>query len=453
MKTKVILFLILPVLLSSCWLSNINNNSPQKAEGPAYTQDIVWTLNTKSCYDSWFTKQYGKYYYIVEYYSEDEKDFFYSKVDLTNGNKIWSSKVFPFQPHAIPLKVRLNNKDCIVISGHHSVTYILDDENGELLATVLFYEEWQSEQYDIFNRNSYCWIFVNNSLYWGSHVSYETDDDGNIINPKPQGLVKLDLSKVDFTKPAEEEQFIEPVMAWTNNDDRQIIRIYPVEKDNIIYFVTLDEWEKQGYCNIGAFDTISGNLKWKKTSNCLTGNGWDNLCIADDKLYVIEVGQGCYDLKTGETIWEQRQEVEELKNNYGIEASIYSRGITYWEGKLYFTNSTGYTAASTLGVDEKYINNIECINAKNGKFIWGDMPKDSGSLDTKPHIVNGQCFVVAWDNLRVYNAQTGNLIGLDNSIISIGMELNCSYEDLFIYFNSDPENITSVLTAIRVGKL
>ena len=152
MKTKVILFLILPVLLSSCWLSNINNNSPQKAEGPAYTQDIVWTLNTKSCYDSWFTKQYGKYYYIVEYYSEDEKDFFYSKVDLTNGNKIWSSKVFPFQPHAIPLKVRLNNKDCIVISGHHSVTYILDDENGELLATVLFYEEWQSEQYDIFNR-------------------------------------------------------------------------------------------------------------------------------------------------------------------------------------------------------------------------------------------------------------------------------------------------------------
>ena len=453
MKQRIILFIILPVLLSSCWLSSNNNNKPVNQEETIYTPDIVWTLNTKCCYGTWFTNQYGRYYYIVEYDSNDGEDFFYSKVDLTNGNKVWSSKVFPFKAHAVPLKVKLNNKDCIIIAGHHSVTYILDDENGELLASIVFYQEYLSEQFDIFNRNSYSWVFVDNCLYWGSHVSDEIGDDGNIIiNSNPQGLVKLDLSKVDFTKPAEEEQFIEPVMAWTNNDDRQIIYMYPVVKDDIIYFVTRDKWEKQGYCNIGAFDTVSGKLKWKKKSNSLTGNGWNNMCIADDKLYVIEVGQGCYDLKTGETIWEQRQEVEELKDNYGIEASIYSRGITYWEGKLYFTNITSWTAASTLGVDEKYINNIECIDANTGKFIWGDMPKDSGSLDTKPHIVNGKCLVVAWDNLRVYDAVNGNLIGVDNSFISCGKELNASYEDLFVFFDNDPKNITSVLTAIRIGK-
>lgn len=458
MKRIKVSFLILTVLLlSSC--SMCENSKKKKSNGKEineekiYTPDVVWELETKSFYDSWYTKQYDRFYYIVEYQTEPDADFFFSKVDLTNGQKKWSSPVFTGIATSEPLKAQIKGKNCIIIGGENSVTYILDDENGEVLASMVFYEEYQSEQWDLYGRNTWHWLFIDNGLYWTSSIDDEKDSEGNIINPKPQGIVKIDMSKLDFSKPAYEPQYIEPQMVWVNNINRQHIFMYPVEKDGVIYFVTRDQWETDGYCIIGAFDTKTNSEKWHKISNKIIGEGWDNMCIAGNRLYIVEQGQGCYDLETGETIWEFLDPPDYCVDNIGISGSIYSRGITYWNDKLYFTNIAGGSAASFLGVDKSHIQNIQCIDANTRELIWGDMPEDSGSLDTKPHIVNGQCFVVTWDDLRVYNATTGELIGIDKSVISCGKELNASYGDLFVFFKTNSKDHTSILTAIKVGEI
>ena len=76
--------------------------------------------------------------------------------------------------------------------------------------------------------------------------------------------------------------------------------------------------------------------------------------IVDDRLYILEdPSQGCYDISTGKTLWEQTFSLEEMKKQMSVGASIYS-----------------------------------CID-ENGKFIWGDLPEGSGSLWTKPEVING----------------------------------------------------------------
>ena len=86
-ELKVSLFVFTLFLLSSC--SMCENSKKKKSNGKEineekiYTPDVVWELETKSFYDSWYTKQYDRFYYIVEYQTEPDVDFFFSKVDLT----------------------------------------------------------------------------------------------------------------------------------------------------------------------------------------------------------------------------------------------------------------------------------------------------------------------------------------------------------------------------------
>ena len=162
----------------------------------------------------------------------------------------------------------------------------------------------------------------------------------------------------------------------------------------------------------------------------------------------VHPSQGGYDISTGKTLWEQTFSLEEMKKQMSVGASIYSVGITWWNKKFYFTNTAGYLSSEMSGIPEEFITNIQCID-ENGKFIWGDLPEGSGSLWTKPEVVNGKCLVVVWDSLRVYDAETGEILGVDYSVKSLGMEKNAVYDDMFIYFNLDQETLTSELVAIR----
>ena len=170
--------------------------------------------------------------------------------------------------------------------------------------------------------------------------------------------------------------------------------------------------------------------------------------IVGDKLYIIEDGQGCYRLSDGKVVWEQKLTLEEMKTQIDLAGSIYSAGITYWNDKFYFTNIAGYLTTEMSGIPNEYIKNIECMSS-DGKYVWGDMPDGSGSLYTQPIVLDGKCFVVCWNNLRVYDAETGEIIGIDNSVKSRGFEKPVTYEGMFIYFNMNADTGTSELVAIR----
>ncbi len=432
---------------------NSNNSISEEAN---YTQKVVWTYEAKNVYASNLCLQSGQYYYIVEYSSENGKDFIYSKIELTNGQKVWETEVFSLSPLYSPVKANVNGTDCLIILDSNELFYFIDDNTGKLLTSLTFYEKL--DEYGILNTewddfvmgNPKKFLFVNNSLYWANRFT-----DAKYDNPekKFQGIVKLDLKELDFSK-QNEPQYIKPELVWTNNDTRQWIHMVPVEQDGVIYFLTYNQFQKDSYCILGAFDTGSDTIVWLNKNNKLTGNGYKNMFIADNKLFVIEEGQGCYNLKNGEAIWEQYQTAEERDTQIDICASFYSFGISYDNDLLYYTNTMGQYASSLYGVEKETVKNIQCLDAKTGQFVWGDLPNNPGSLYTNPIVLNKQCFVVGWENLRVYNSKTGELIGVDNSVKSHGMEQTISYDDMFIYFNrSSPENGTSVLTAIKAYDL
>lgn len=453
-------------LFTSCGsLFNSNSNTTNE---PVYNQRKVWTLQTDSFYDSWFYKQYGQYFYICETdKTGGDKKYFYSKIDLSNGTRVWKTQSFEGPNRKYPLSVNVNGKKYIAV---HAYSYpvkndssldiakimLFSDETGQLEATIQYRQYLES--FEVLDNEpghiGWGWLFVNGSIYWPTRPSYKRGTDlktaTDLIRP---GLAKLDLSSVDFTKPADELQYIQPTMAWTNTENYEVISVYPVEKDGIIYFITyfriVDPWTEYDHTIMGAYDTKTDSMVWQRTSEKQDGWGNDNMCIVDDKLYIMGQAQGCYNLSDGSTVWEQRQTVDELHREVGIDASMCALGITYNNGKFYFTNTGGYLSSKMTGIDESLIKNIQCIDANNGKYIWGDLPEGSGSLDTRPIVIDGQCFVVGCDNLRVYNATSGELIGVDNSVSSIGTELNAEYNGMFIYFDTDETTETSKLTAIK----
>ncbi len=461
MKVYKIILLVLAglFLLASCEFGM--HNDKKSIDEPVYNQIKVWTLETNHFYNNWYDKQFDKYFYVCEKdkKSADEK-YFYSKIDLSTGKRVWSTPVFDGPMLCYPVIGELDGKKYMVVLGCSNENgkikrklLIFSDVSGDLMASIQYLDSGISQNQQKY-RVHYNIMFVGNSIYWPTMPFYEPDTDlktaTDLIRP---GLAKLDLSGVDFTRPADELQYIQPTMAWTNTENYEVISVYPVEKDGIIYFITyfriVDPWTEYDHTIMGAYDTKTDSMVWQRTSEKQDGWGNDNMCIVGDKLYIMGQAQGCYNLSDGSTVWEQRQTVDEMHREVGIDASMCALGITYNNGKFYFTNTGGYLSSKMTGIDESLIKNIQCIDASNGEYIWGDLPEGSGSLDTRPIVIDGQCFVVGCDNLRVYNATSGELIGVDNSVSSIGTELNAEYNGMFIYFDTDETTETSKLTAIR----
>ncbi len=471
MKLCKMIFISTIILFFMCscesWLTGTTGDSStkkeeSKKEEPTYVQDKIWVLDTNSYYNSWFNRQYDKYFYILEYADEDKSKnvYFYSKIDLSNGERVWSTPVFNESMLCYPVIGEVNGKKYMVVLGCSNENgnkirklLMFSDATGDLSASIQYYDYDvpENKQEYIINCNIMC---VGNSLYWPTSPTYyrgmDLKTETNLIRP---GIAKLDLSEIDFSKPADELQYVQPTMVWTNKENYGAILVYPVVKNGVIYFITrsreITPWTEFDCTIRGAYDTKTDCVLWEKKSEKHDGEGFNNMLIVGDRLYIMGRAQGCYNLSDGSIVWEQRQTVEEMHSEVGIDASLYSLGITYFGGKIYFTNTGGCRSSEMTGIDNDLIKNIQCIDASDGKYLWGDLPDGSGSLCTRPIVIDNQCFVMGWDNLRIYNATTGELIGVDNSVKSIGQELNAEYDGMFIYFDTDESTLTSKLTAIK----
>ncbi len=436
-RQNIILILSL-LFFTSCNFFNFNYKKTSVDEVP-YIQDKVWSINTASLCTDLYNKQYDNYYYILEYdRTGAEKKNYYTKIDLKDGKRVWSTESIEEYRKSFPVLFSKGEKAYLVSAIKKSIIHFYDDDTGELCATACFYKN--NEEKDHYQIAMDTWLLIDGKLYWANCPNFTQER---------YGIVSLDISNIDFSKPVDEVQYFEPKMVWENTENSQKIFEALIEHNGIIYFVTHNQFEKDDHCILGAYDTGSESLIWQKKSYILTGHGCNNMIIAKNRLYVLEEAQGCYDLYTGSTVWEHRQTLEEMKKEVGIDAGMYAVGITYYDNKFYFTNSGGSLSSSMTGIDEQYIKNIQCIDADTGKYVWGDLPKGSASLFTRPVVIDDQCFIITWNDLRVYNAQTGELIGTDSSVTSVGYEYNALYDGMFIYFNPDYDAKTSQLVAIR----
>ena len=434
-KTFFLLFLQM-VLFFSCAR---NVNSRDQYDYPAYDTDVLWELRTHFT-DAFpnFTQE-ENYLYCGEKLNASDNYGFFSKINLCDGAYVWKSEELPFRcllakPLIIDNIVYIPTK-----VADYPCMYVLDKDSGNLLATL---QLWNKDEEKKVLSSEEVLFFCNGKIYWVD-----------------SGVFMLDISKIDFFVSPNEIQIIIPERIWYDDVYGLNISIFPVCKDNILYFITYDgnsynnDWST--HSRVIAFDLINNKELWNYSCKKLYGYGINNQIIVDDKLYIIEQGIGCFDLKTGKCYHESTQTKEDLMHEDDILGGVLSDGITYCDGKFFYTNTASWASSSMTGIPKKYIHNIICLDAKTLKIVWGQLPKGSGSQSACPTVINGKVFVpLCLRGLCVLDEKTGKILGIDTTIVSFGGDQSFSYNGVayFMDYNnardSSKENKTRLI-AVR----
>ncbi len=439
MKKCLLSFLIL-VILSSCnILGCIFPEEKEKTE-PEYKSDIVWTLETEMCARpaSIDNVIYDNYLYVIDGEQYNAKNYFnLIKIDIETGKKIW-------QTETIYSTVTCNVVKCenkLFLAGEYDYyLYCFDDKTGKLLATVTFSDKEEINKTLSPNPLRNILAYQNRYLFWSNYKNSE----GKII--------RFDTEKIDFTKETTTVQILSAeAFGNTGNEDDFIYSCILLE-NGLIYFITSGDDYDNTLVKVGAVDCETGDLKWSYViQDCYATGGGYTMYYLDGKLYAFIGASICFEAATGKIIYEYVQNFKNGRNDVSISKLQYSAGVFYNNGRFYCTTTSSSGAPAMLGIDPKYVKNIQCVDAKNGKLIWGDLPENSSSLGGRPIVLNGKVFVPMYlQGLRVYDEKTGKLIGVDKNIITTGDERNESYKDLLIIMQWDINKNTGILTAIRV---
>lgn len=263
--------------------------------------------------------------------------------------------------------------------------------------------------------------------------------------------MRFDTSKINFTKNPDDVQLIEPELIWPITWQSGIAANIVV-KDGIVYFLTTRHWWEGGtvpYSYLVAVDAETGAQKWARTRDFGWGERENSLIINGDRLYVIDRAPSCYNRWTGEPIFEKKEEPDIYKYN----AAAMLQGISFYNNKLYYTSQkSSDTYLMAPDADPSKIKNILCIDGDTGDLLWGDLVPRGDPMCTNPLINNGKVFVVTDKGIRVYNAETGKLIGVHKDIKNLGNNHNLLYNNMLIFPNRVGDNASpaySMLTAIR----
>lgn len=427
------------ILLASLTLSCAQETEPTDepvSESP-YVPRIEWQLETRALMSNGDILQDGRFLYAQEsnYVYAREAPFLYlSKIDLSDGTYVWKTDALPVDSSTTPLKAN----GLVFIQLRDGTMKCYRDSDGALAATVRL----GSTGEQAINNGAYVWNIISGGkkLYWGN--------SGN--QNQRVGVMEFDTERIDLEANPATEQVIEPTFLWESVFPN-VVWAKPIVQDNILYCLTLNpEYEEgTGYCTLLAVDTGSKAVMWQRKLPFVKGLVQNPLYIEGDFLHLVDFAVACFHRFTGDVIYEKVQTQSDLYHEVYLGGSWFLAGIYYIDGKLYYTKTSHCQTASMSGTPEEYNKNIVCIDAAPGAYVWGDMPPGGGSLGTRPIVANGRAYVVTDCGLRVYEAKTGKLVGVDSSVSNQGADLNALYDGKVIYFNNDKKRRIATLTAIR----
>lgn len=196
----IFIYLFILLIFSSC------KNSVENSELPKYVPNVQWSLETKLKDTESKENQYANYLYFIENVFYDNA--LYSscnicKVDLQNGKVVWRTLSYIGIGNTAPIKCG----NYIFVERYYNNEshgmYCFSDATGELLATIGISEnELQTKRIKIDSL----YPVDDKYLIWSNGAN-------NITN----GILKIKLSDIDFSKNAEIEQYlnIEYLLSFT----------------------------------------------------------------------------------------------------------------------------------------------------------------------------------------------------------------------------------------------
>jgi len=402
---------------------------------PVYNPDIVWKTEVY-CYGTWSNPfEVGGYGYYPEEFRRSDAIRYCSlvKIDLSDGEIIWRTEDVRNNNAAQAQKIGdylyfpLEGKDIIMV---------YNDVDGSLAATISL--KPASIRYPVgpyINTAVY-----NNYIFWGN--LYKSNDT-------PHGLMRFDTTLIDFTKDPEDVQLIEAKLIWEIKEQADIHTNIIVNNGKVYFLTTRHDfpsgWVKKSY--LVSLDAETGSVVWVTDREFGWGDRENSLLLKDDKLYVIDKDPSCYNVNTGEPIFE-RDNVDEYNGaGFGL------KGIFWYDNKLFYTTGMhSHTHLMDSTADPKLVKNIICIDGNTGNTVWGDLVPNGATIYTFPLVNKGKAYVVTDEGLRVYNANDGTLIGVDKTVLNLGRDHNLLYNNMVIYLNyieMSEYPYKSILTAIK----
>ncbi|GHU54643.1 hypothetical protein FACS189442_1190 [Spirochaetia bacterium] len=407
------------LIFTSCPPYYNNNNTGDKE--PPYNKNIVWSFEIESR-GNWAENFYHDgYAYIQEssnYMGSYAPKTFWRllKVRLDDGQVMWKTLDMEFS--TVDNFIVHNN---YVYVPHGGYLYVYNDNDGALAATV-FVGGQGKDMY------SHYMIGCNSYIFWGNI---------NRDSPGTTGLIRFDTRDIDFSQPDSTLQTIDPDLVWVSPDDKAI-RTNFVEENGTVYFLTAnrDYNIRPGDGCLVAIDAETLFVKWRKDLSHTDGFRQNSLVLNGDYLHVIDMAPSCYNKNTGAVVYENEFVDMTIEYKISLEASPYLTGITLHDNKLYYTTGM-HRSTYQAGIPKELIKNIICMEPVTGNYVWGDLVPDGGTIRTFPVVVNGKAVIATDNGLRVYDAKTGKLLGVDKTIKNRGEDANYGYNNLFIFIDLD----------------
>ena len=437
-------FFILSALLltacSSCDLLFNSNKQKDTEREPSYTPNYAWQLKLDGMQIHSQAYTADNYLYLLQNIEREKEDGVQLiKIDMETGAYVWKAdQIFDGHQWYSSNIVKADNK--LYFMRKNGIIYCYSDIDGTRLARI---QVGTTEQEALHNRYKLKTIVTDGTaLYWGS-----AGDPGSIN----AHLLKLDLDTIDYTQNGA-IQIRVPRSLYTKADWRQCtFWSAPIIDGNILFFNTFNIKHPDGYSTLVAIDLQSETVKWEKELHGLQGRVNNDLIIKDNILYMLDVTALLrVDKHTGEVLTRYDDEKDPPYTQPLMIPTVSLCGIWYDDGRLYYTTVGSTETASQTGMSKDLVYSLVCIDAKTLKFLWGFHPV-SGTSSTYPVVKDGKAYIVTHiDGLRVFDAKTGKLLGVDKSIIAWGDEANVLYKDYFIFFNKNFKTNRATLCAIRV---
>ena len=440
---KYSLFILSALLLTACSSCDLlfNSNKQKDTERePSYTPNYAWQLKLDGMQIHSQAYTADNYLYLLQNIEREKEDGVQLiKIDMETGAYVWKAdQIFDGHQWYSSNIVKADNK--LYFMRKNGIIYCYSDIDGTRLARI---QVGTTEQEALHNRCKLEKIVTDGAaLYWGS-----AGEPGSIS----AHLLKLDLDAIDYTQNGA-IQIRVPRSLYTKADWRQCtFWSAPIIDGNILFFNTFNIKHPDGYSTLVAIDLQSETVKWEKKLHGLRGRVNNDLIIKDNILYMLDTTALLrVDKHTGEVLTRYDDEKDPPYTQPLMIPTVSLCGIWYDGGRLYYTTVGSTETASQTGMSKDLVYSLVCIDAKTLKFLWGFHPV-SGTSSTYPVVKDGKAYIVTHiDGLRVFDAKTGKLLGVDKSIIAWGNEANVLYKDYFIFFNKNFKTNRATLCAIRV---
>ncbi len=278
-------------------------------------------------------------------------------------------------------------------------------------------------------------------------------------------MCSLDTTLVDFDVAVDIIQIIAPHCFHGPAPEQTGYFARPCVDEGVVYFMRTARLQEPGGSVIAAWDIASDTILWERNSNGLVGETIEGMEVEGDWLYIVEGwGVTCINKRTGGANdsmstgerWLHTAPVTgldswELKDL--IHGDGYGMGTWLYEGKMYFTNSVHSNTPNYINIAKSDLRNIFCLDLASGRLVWSAMPPHpTASLGAKPVVANGKAYIPNDTGIRLYDANTGRLLGVDTSIPLSGIyNYGQFYEEkgYVIYVCYDENRNTNRLVAIE----